>query len=466
MGATLPILAGLATGLAQGVQNRSEQELKKLMVQKYKTELDLAAKKLKAFENVASGTAGAIDYALLGIDPMQITMSSLVNRMAGQVGDQGEVQSGSTFRLTDVIGELRDLAEKNPFLAGLIDKYTRAYSIIKDFEPVAREKIQIPFEGQPYTAILDQKGRIMSIYPVPPEERRAKQMIQLDTGEGRQQVILDQYGQPLVQYPAPEEFTLEKVTTPTGEQQMIYLPKQPRKGQQPTASRYMLNGETVIADTPDVAAQIERMGGVPLSANTQTESGTVIAPGELDKLVSINELDKWINPATMKPASSEQRPWTLRELMTQGYMRKPEKELSTTDAAKLAAAQQSIKQLNEVLDAIGKDPAMSRKIGFWLQHPRLGELTEGAKYGRMVRAAIEAQLRLASGAAVPEEEVQTYVRTFAGDYLSNPDNARLGLQMLQDRLSGTIKIMDPTGYYTKLLTQSTGQRPPLGSFWK
>lgn len=188
--------------------------------------------------------------------------------------------------------------------------------------------------------------------------------------------------------------------------------------------------------------------------------GIQTEPAERAKLLSDKDLADYIDIDTGKRPQGK---WTQDSIEANGkYVRKPEKVLSTEEAAKLGngiLAVENIPIVTERLFPNGNlDPKFADDLWAWYKSPALMAKSEAASYGKMIKQAIEANVRLASGANVPPNEIKDRIETYTNQFFSSAEAIATGYNMLYSSLGTNVEIADPTGYYRAV---SKKARKPL-----
>lgn len=99
---------------------------------------------------------------------------------------------------------------------------------------------------------------------------------------------------------------------------------------------------------------------------------------------------------------------------------------------------------NIKLDKEGK-PALDRVNLFnaWAETPG----TEGRKLAKRMEFGIQAITRLETGAAMPAEELNNTRARFMPTFTDSDETVELKIQMFNDFMGGTLKLIDPTGRF-------------------
>lgn len=221
--------------------------------------------------------------------------------------------------------------------------------------------------------------------------------------------------------------------------------------------------ETKLADIPTqtVAQAITRFEGVRPELNNPgglraagqpgvVNGKTITKPGIRSMYLNDEELAKYIDVNTGKRPQGKM---SQDDIEASGqYVRKPEKMLGTEEASKLANGIVAMETLPLAISKMlpdGKtlDKSFAQKLWTWNKSPELMANSEVAPYGKIIKQAIEAQVRLESGAAVPETEIKRKIDTNVNQFFSSAESVATGLGLLQNTLGSTVEMADPTGYY-------------------
>lgn len=403
------------------------EEYKKMATNKLKLELDEMQKRADAAERVRSGQATTHDYLLSGLtkDPIEAMI------MAGQGMGGGQQQPQQPPQM----------------------------NIGMNYEEPTAPQTQVTFPaavtGTPTMPQID-IGRYMDrkLYGTTTNPNDIVGSDTLAGPNGPMRVPRDRrsyrwdLAQPAYEAPVP----IQGTTAGGGGFTQFVRPSQQMGSMGPPAQAIPGNvglpkpGQPIVFDNQETIDAMfgkgkPQIGGMPGGA-IQTK------PAERDVILKNEDLGKYINPQTGERPKGQ---WTENSLLGSGYIKEPEKKLGTEEAAKLGNAVEAINNIPQVMGRMFKDGQLdstfSKELWAWYKFPETMAKSEAAAYGKIMRQAVEAQVRLESGATVPPEEIKRKIETNMAQLFSSPEAVATGFQMLQNTLSSTVEIADPSGFY-------------------
>jgi len=106
------------------------------------------------------------------------------------------------------------------------------------------------------------------------------------------------------------------------------------------------------------------------------------------------------------------------------------------------------------------DTDFAKKLWLWYKSPEAMANSEVAPYGKILKQAGEAQIRLESGAQIPESEVKRLQERYNNQLFSSPEAVATGFDMLSNGIGSIVEIADPTGYYRAISKKSRKEIEP------
>jgi hypothetical protein len=492
------LFGGLMKGYSEGVDAKQQEEYKKLLIQKSKDEIELASAKVSMMKNYQADPTNWSKAMMAGIPWESFVMYNAMRTSTAQpvdfaapaptpptlpgLGQPGQAEGAPTFPGTLTgIPTLPDAETRYKMGTGQMPNQPQATlgtsvhipGTNLTFGDVLQHKlggitpanagkasrdvpVQHPQTGQWGMAPMAETGAIMW-----DKWRPAREDVQwgpteipnVEAARTKEGKLTGQFRQ------TPPGYELKEQQLTDGTKVWVHVPKAPGQlgaapgplpvGRAAPAAPGTIKMEIdpstlTAADVEGIAAQLKGM--IPGAA--QGATGMRASPGPLDSIPTEQDRIWYKNEKgeTMPPGM------TVRQGTLQGnFVRIPEKAWTFTDVSNFNSAvkaSEDVPQVQAWLFPAGQlDPGRARSLAAWHKSPELFAGTEAAKYGKMLSGAAEARIRSVSGAAVPESEVVRERQLFMNQFLSTPEAIEYGLQSLQQRLSGTVNILDPSGYY-------------------
>jgi hypothetical protein len=463
--------AGLLSGLGQGMQRAQEQqadaEYKKLMMQKAKLDLELSQQKQTALTKF-SETGDPKHLIQAGVPPKDAYMASifLPMMMQGQGQDprltegmnnpppQQQVTFPGSMTGTPQIDMNRFMEKEiygtttNPNDIGGADRM-----INRGQAP------HLPM-GVPMMVPRNKRGYDFS------QANEATENIQFESGASPQGLPIRQgygniTGQPKTGQIAQPVKNVYKETTGTGgEQGLMTVPEYatPTRGATPQQAQGGTVQLTIDTSKPGWRNEIDKTLDQVQKPSLVGVGGIQTKPPLRSMALPDKELSNYLDIKTGKkpPAGMSED-----AIAASGqYVRRPETEMPLQDAQRFSNAYLSTYDMKEVQSRLMRngtfDMDLAKKMWAWFKAPNTMSGTEADYYGRMISFANQAQIRMESGAAVPESEVKDMVSRANANLFSSPESILKGMSLLSDRLGATVEVKDPTGYYKAL---SVKKRP-------
>lgn len=158
----------------------------------------------------------------------------------------------------------------------------------------------------------------------------------------------------------------------------------------------------------------------------------------------------------IQPVDRYQRP------VGEPYAVGEKKGISSSEASKLKLAEQGKIALDNIIAAvINKDGSINESLLFSKALSKYWPGFKGAEIRQWSEEAIEARLRLVSGAAITKEDIKTAASVFEPKYLDRPEVIKNKLYSLRKYLNGVTEAVDPNKTYsgdTLFFTNNKGEK--------
>lgn len=481
-GAGIALIGGLANGFAQGRKQAQEQELNKtykdMMVKKLKNELDIAERQTQDFEQWKQDPNNVILGMRAGVfkSPKDALMFQ-----AMQGGGQPQPQQaniGMNYEEPTTPQMTFSPQQTGAPMMPQIDPQRVLHKEVYGWDPAEAgpnvPNAIDPATQQRATGLTTKGGGIRGYVPTMPShiewvEHPTIPGIQIGYADGKPTGEVRQVAQG---YDVKEV----KKKLPDGSEttEFIHVAKRPGGLGSPKTA---LPGQIQMVIDPNKPGaideaitglrQVQQQGAKnALTPSGGGRGGIQTGPATRGIHLTNKELSEYIDVNTGKPPKGQ---WTQDSIdASKQYVRKPEKVLGTEEAAKLGNAIEAVKNLPTIKERMfpgGQlDKDFSQALWLWHKSPEVMAGSEVAEYGKMLKQAIEAQIRLESGAAVPPEEIKRASERYITQLFSTPESVSKGFDMITNTLGTTVEMADPTGYYRAVSAKGrvdTSKKPSL-----
>jgi len=480
--------AGFSQGFAQQTsaiqQRQQDDELKKLLTEKAKIETDILGikneiAKMEPNEAISYITKNPMVAQMIGFDPVKFFKGLLYQGFTGYGeptpqpkqpnadGNLVEDPNAPAFQQPTFPGHLTgttmpNVGGINPRMAVEHDIYGRPYTGVRSYE---ERRIEDSKE------VIQQKDAFGNpigqpvIRPIKGEWRK--------TNIPGVEQFVDEYGNATGNIrQAGQEYEIKMRVNPDRSETPVYIPKQPGGGMgtpsqalSPGTGQFNLDmtSPTIGDDLIKMGTMIKKkgVGGLPGLGGGLGAPGGALKPPERSMYLKNEDLQKYINVETGERPKGN---WTEEMLDASKYIREPEKKLGTEDASKLSNAIMAMENLPKVKERLfpnGQlDTDFAKKLWLWYKSPEAMANSEVAPYGKILKQAGEAQIRLESGANVPESEVKRLQERYNNQLFSSPEAVATGFDMLSNGIGSIVEIADPTGYYRAISKKSRKEIEP------